>query len=264
MQVPRSLQSTRRLRASAPISSTFFAFAPGYTSGPAHTPQRNPVAGGADIETGGTESPISSCTRQAVFRKDALRRGRFRRDQIQFCRTDPGIFQRSSRRLLPPFGQPSLPKAWARTDSCPLPDPGIARLHHLFQIFIFPYCLRYILNRFPHFCRFSPYCPLAYFILKHFFSFQMLLIFKVYHQNSFCQPFYCFSISHFYNETMFGIFSKLFFRILLFWSPGTRFSIEHPAGSRKDTKLMQVPMSSYLVEIKPQIQELIRLLEARI
>ena len=49
------------------------------------------------------------------------------------------------------------------------------------------------------------------------FFFSNVLIFKVYHQNSFCQPFFiAFSISHFYNETMFGIFSKLFFRILLF------------------------------------------------
>ena len=60
---------------------------------------------------------------------------------------------------------------------------------------------------------------------------------------------------------MFGIFSKLFFPDSIILSPGTGSLSNTPAGSRKDTKLMQVPMSSYLVEIKPQIQELIRLLE---
>ena len=56
---------------------------------------------------------------------------------------------------------------------------------------------------------------------------------------------------------MFGIFSKLFFPDSIILSPGTGSLSNTPAGSRKDTKLMQVPMSSYLVEIKP----LIRLLE---
>ena len=60
---------------------------------------------------------------------------------------------------------------------------------------------------------------------------------------------------------MFGIFSKLFFPDSIILSPGAGSLSNTPAGSRKDTKLMQVPMSSYLVEIKPQIQELIRLLE---
>ena len=54
---------------------------------------------------------------------------------------------------------------------------------------------------------------------------------------------------------MFGIFSKLFFPDSIILSPGAGSLSNTPAGSRKDTKLMQVPMSSYLVEIKPQIQE---------
>ena len=101
-------------------------------------------AGSADIETGGTEGTDFILHKTGGIRKDALRRGGSDENQIQFCRTDPGIFQRSSRRLYCHLGNRLLPGYVARTDSRPLPDPDIARIHHLFQIFIFPYRLRYV------------------------------------------------------------------------------------------------------------------------
>ena len=215
MQVPRSLQSTRRLRASAPISSTFFALPLRIYSWPSSYTARNPVQAALTSRQAARKAPISSCTRQAVF-------GKMLSDEEV-----PTRIRSSSVEQIPAFSSALLAAftaIWATVSSpamwrAPIPVRSRIQISLVSTIFSRSSFFHIVSGTYEPVPAILPFFTLLSSCLFHSqtFFFSNVLIFKVYHQNSFCQPFFiAFSISHFYNETMFGIFSKLFFRILLF------------------------------------------------